>query len=168
MESWDVWAGAFILLRGWDWNDTFLIPRDAVFTISSVLYWRECGATEQEKEIHLSQKQTSKYFVFYQLILIFIFAWVERQGRSPLSRLRPHSLVPPLVLTLVVTITVGCWNFIQMWCMFNFRHLLPFSIQNVVQEGASRRSLMALLVDVLKVLAISRSIRSIRSLQCIQ
>ena len=36
---------------------------------------------------------------------------------------------------------------------------------HVVQEGASRRSLMALLVDVLKVLAISRSIRSIRSLQ---
>ena len=131
MESWDVWAGAFILLRGWDWNDTFLIPRDAVFTISGVLYWRECGATEQEKEIHLSQKQTSKYFVFYQLILIFIFAWVERQGRSPGSRLQQYSLVPPLVLTLVVTITVGCWNFMQMWCMFNFRHLLPFSIQNV-------------------------------------
>ena len=36
---------------------------------------------------------------------------------------------------------------------------------HVVQEGASGRSLMALLVDVLKVLAISRSIRSIRSLQ---
>ena len=36
---------------------------------------------------------------------------------------------------------------------------------HVVQEGASGRSLMALLVDVLKVLAISRSIRSIKSLQ---
>ena len=132
MESWDVWAGAFILLRGWDWNDTFLIPRDAVFTISGVLYWSECCATEQEKEIHLSQKQTSKYFVFYQLILIFIFAWVERQGRSPESRSRQYSLVPPLVLTLVVTIsTVICWNFTQMFCIFNLRHLLPFSIQNV-------------------------------------
>ena len=49
-ESWD----AFILsmgVGGWDGNDTFLIPRDAVFTFSIVLRRRESSAAERGKGI---------------------------------------------------------------------------------------------------------------------
>ena len=57
---------------GWDGNDTFLIPRDAVFTFSIVLRRRESSAAERGKGIFaFIKKETLKSFAFFPLIVIF-------------------------------------------------------------------------------------------------
>ena len=67
---------------GWDGNDTFLIPRDAVFTFSTVLCRRESSAAKRGKGIFafIKKKLSNLLHFFHFMLFFFEPQWKEWGG----------------------------------------------------------------------------------------